>query len=121
MDMNNFTEAFIDWNLFLDEFGGPNWVGNYCDAPIMIKDGYIKQYSFYGIAHLAKFIKPGMKRIKLTIDNDQLIATSFKNEYETIIVILNQTETDYSLNLQGQAQLIKKRSITTFIVEEEDA
>lgn len=34
-DMNNWLEGFLDWNLVLDENGGPNHVGNYCDAPII--------------------------------------------------------------------------------------
>ena len=29
------NEGFIDWNLVLNEQGGPNHVGNYCDAPIL--------------------------------------------------------------------------------------
>ena len=121
-DMNNFTEAFIDWNLFLDEFGGPNWVGNFCDAPIMIKDGYTKQYSFYGIAHFSKFIKPGMRRIFTNLDQKDLMVTAFKDEKSIIIVILNQTEKDYKLQIKNLLpQFIKKRSITTFVLEEEDA
>lgn len=35
-DFNNYTEGWIDWNLVLDEKGGPNYVGNYCEAPIML-------------------------------------------------------------------------------------
>lgn len=27
--------AYLDWNLFLDEKGGPNHVGNFCAAPIL--------------------------------------------------------------------------------------
>ena len=35
-DFNNYTEGWVDWNLILDETGGPNYVGNFCEAPIMI-------------------------------------------------------------------------------------
>ena len=29
-DLNRWTEGWVDWNLLLDEQGGPNHVGNYC-------------------------------------------------------------------------------------------
>ncbi|MDF2908515.1 MAG: glucosylceramidase, partial [Herbinix sp.] len=35
-NLNAGMTGFIDWNIFLDEKGGPNHVGNYCDAPIMV-------------------------------------------------------------------------------------
>ena len=59
-DLNNYTEAWIDWNIVLDETGGPNHVGNFCDAPIIVdtkeKEVYYNS-SFYYIAHFSKFIK----------------------------------------------------------------
>ena len=32
-DFNNSTVARTDWNILLDETGGPNQVGNPCFAP----------------------------------------------------------------------------------------
>ena len=117
-DMQNYLEAYIDWNLFLDKDGGPNWVGNMCDAPIMIMDNenFVKQYSYYGIKHLSHFIKPGMRRIDIKIDNDDLVYTAFSDNEKTIIVILNQTENDYIVNIQDNYQILR-RSITTFVLE----
>src|SRR5690606_36665126 len=34
-DLNHWSTGWIDWNLLLDELGGPNHVGNYCYAPII--------------------------------------------------------------------------------------
>ena len=34
-DLNHGMCAFYDWNLLLDEKGGPNHVGNYCHAPFL--------------------------------------------------------------------------------------
>ena len=34
-DLNHWTVGWIDWNLLLDEHGGPNHVGNHCSAPIL--------------------------------------------------------------------------------------
>ena len=33
-DFNNGTEAWTDWNVLLDETGGPNHVNNFCFAPL---------------------------------------------------------------------------------------
>jgi len=35
LDLNHWCEGWVDWNLVLDEQGGPNHVGNYCYAPIV--------------------------------------------------------------------------------------
>jgi glucosylceramidase len=34
-DLNRWTVGWIDWNLLLDEQGGPNHVGNFCSAPFL--------------------------------------------------------------------------------------
>ena len=33
-DLNRWTVGWIDWNLLLDDTGGPNHAGNLCSAPI---------------------------------------------------------------------------------------
>ena len=120
-NMQNYLEAYIDWNLFLDEQGGPNWVNNFCDAPIMIldHDKYVKQYSYYGIKHLSHFIKPGMVRVDIKIDNNDLFYTAFMDKDEVIIVVLNQTEKELVLDL-GENYIIMPKSITTFVRKKND-
>ena len=34
-NFNAGMNAYLDWNIYLDELGGPNHVKNYCDAPVM--------------------------------------------------------------------------------------
>ncbi|UOY91581.1 glucosylceramidase [Ectobacillus sp. JY-23] len=93
-DLNNWVEGYLDWNLVLNEEGGPNHVGNLCDAPI-IADTKTKELhynsSYYYIGHFSKFIRPGAVRIKLTNHNEQLQSTAFRNEDGTIaIVVMNE-------------------------------
>ena len=40
-DLNRWTVGWLDWNLILDESGGPNHVGNLCSAPIIVKNNDI--------------------------------------------------------------------------------
>lgn len=34
-NLNAGAVGWIDWNMLLDDTGGPNHVGNVCDAPMM--------------------------------------------------------------------------------------
>lgn len=95
-DFNNGTVGWTDWNILLDENGGPNHVGNYCFAPIHadLKTGeLIYTPSYYFIGHFSKFIKKGAKRINTVASRSQLIATSFKNNDGKIVtVVLNLSD-----------------------------
>ena len=65
-DFNNGAVAWTDWNILLDENGGPNHVGNFSFAPVHAntKEGTVEYYnSYYYIGHFSKFIRPGAKRI----------------------------------------------------------
>ena len=54
-DFNNYNEGFIDWNLFLDETGGPNHVNNLCDAPMIIKVDRKNRLSKFLLLHRSFF------------------------------------------------------------------
>ncbi len=88
-DLNHYAEGYIDWNLSLNMSGGPNHVGNYCEAPIMIDEkGNMKiNYSYYAIAHFAKFISPGDCRIKCSSNNSDIEVVSYQNSRENLIII----------------------------------
>ncbi len=65
-DLNRWTEGWMDWNLVLDLQGGPNHVGNYCSAPIIVDtagDKLLLQSSYYYMGHFARFIRPGAQRV----------------------------------------------------------
>jgi glucosylceramidase len=108
-DFNNGAVAWTDWNILLDETGGPNHAKNFCFAPIHAdtRDGSLHfMNSFFYIGHFSKYIKPGAKRISCSSSRAQLLTTGFKNPDGTIVVIvMNQgdTEVDYRLYIGGQA------------------
>ena len=124
-DFNNGTVAWTDWNVLLDEKGGPNHVGNFCFAPVHAdtKTGEIHYLSsFYYIGHFSKFIRPGAKRIISSASRGQLITTAFKNTDGTIaVVVMNQSDLKipYRLWIKGQAAEIVSlpHSIQTLVVE----
>ncbi|MEW8969153.1 MAG: glycoside hydrolase family 30 protein [Mesobacillus sp.] len=124
-DINNWLEGWIDWNIVLNEQGGPNHVGNYCDAPVIVdtKTGEIHyNSSFYYIGHFSKYIKPNAVRIGHELNHDYLKAVSFKNEDGSIVaVVMNDADTTESFTLSVGGKTAKAElpghSITTFIIE----
>ncbi|NWT03746.1 GLCM Glucosylceramidase, partial [Mionectes macconnelli] len=66
--LNHFVAGWTDWNLALDLEGGPNWVKNFVDSPIIVdgsKDVFYKQPMFYHLGHFSKFIPEGSRRVGL--------------------------------------------------------
>jgi glucosylceramidase len=122
-DLRNYNEGYIDWNLFLDDTGGPNHVNNLCSAPIMIKifhEEIVKMPSYYYIGHFSKFIRPKAVQIASS-GTDQLMYVSFRNEDGSyVVVIQNQNDKDINTQIEGLKEKIEvtveARSISTIIL-----
>ncbi|MBZ4036138.1 glycosyl hydrolase [Flavobacterium sp. 17A] len=105
-DFNNGTVAWTDWNILLDQNGGPNHVGNFCFAPIhadTTKDELIYTPMYYYIGHFSKFIRPNAKRIFESTTDKSLLSTSFKNsDGQLITIVMNQSEKEIVYSLENQ-------------------
>ena len=108
-DLNNWAVGWTDWNLILDETGGPNHVGNYCYAPVIAdtRSGEVHYMnSFYYIGHFSKFIRPGAKRIICSSTSSKLLSTAFLNpDGKLAVVVMNSTdkEINYNVSLLNKA------------------
>ncbi|MBS1734109.1 MAG: glycoside hydrolase family 30 protein [Bacteroidetes bacterium] len=108
-DFNNGMVGFTDWNVLLDETGGPNHVENFCFAPVHAdtKSGkIIYTNAYYYIGHFSKFITPGAKRIISSASRSQLLTTAFKNpDGKIAVIVMNQGDirTPYMLWVKGSA------------------
>lgn len=108
-DFNNGAVAWTDWNIVLDETGGPNHVNNFCYAPIIYnrKDSTLNYTNiFYYIGHFSKFIQAGAQRIISSSNRDNLQTTAFKNPDGTVaVVVLNTSDKEliYKLWINGNA------------------
>ena len=102
-DFNNGTVGWTDWNILLDETGGPNHVGNFCFAPVHAntKTGQlIYTNSFYYIGHFSKFVHPGAKRIISSPSRSQLLTTAFINtDGKVAVIVMNQSNLKITYNL----------------------
>lgn len=123
-DFNNYNEAFIDWNLVLDERGGPNHVNNFCEAPVMYdtkNKEVVYNPSFYFIAHFAKYIKVGAKRLHTVHDVERkFYACSYLNPDQKMVTVIqneDDKDVDITLNIRGKTYLflVKGRSINTLL------
>ncbi|MBD0778686.1 glycosyl hydrolase [Maribacter sp. ANRC-HE7] len=126
-DFNNGTVAWTDWNILLDETGGPNHVGNLCFAPVHgnTKTGdLLFTNSYYYIGHFSKFIRPGAKRISSVSSSNSLLSTAFINKDGSIaIVAMNQSDKtlQYSITIaENKADIdLPAHGIQTILLSEE--
>lgn len=94
-NLNNGMQMFFDWNLVLDEQGGPNHVGNFCDAPYLFdtKKHILTESNIAShIWHFSHFIDNGSTRIGVTRYTDELEVTAFEKDNKISVVVLNRTD-----------------------------
>src|SRR5215216_6378254 len=123
-DFNSGTVGWTDWNVLLDETGGPNHVKNFCFAPVHAdtRTGeLIYTNSYYYIGHFSKFIQRGAKRIASSPSRSPLLSTAFLNPNGKVsVVVMNKTDQKiaYFLWLEGQAAELESlpHSIQTLVL-----
>ena len=124
-DLNHGCTCWIDWNIALDMQGGPNHVGNFCDAPVLVDTdrGEIHyQSSYYYIGHFSRFIQPQAQRVDFAVDSYMTPATvdgrmgnmmeccAFKNPDNSLVfIVMNRTEADmiYELCTGGETKVLR--------------
>ncbi|MFK7888731.1 MAG: glycoside hydrolase family 30 beta sandwich domain-containing protein [Gammaproteobacteria bacterium] len=115
---NHWLEGWVDWNIVLDQNGGPNHVGNFCGAPIMIDTRDQTVYYtpvYYVLAQLSRSIRPGDVAVRTTttaasLDDDVLHASASINERgELSVQMLNTSKQPLELQLRIGAQAARVR------------
>lgn len=108
-DFNNGAHGWTDWNLILDEQGGPNHVGNFCSAPVMV-DTHAGTYAllpaYYILKYFSRAARPGSRRIAVTTSKDELEATAFRRPDGSLgVVVQNRSDKafPFALHCDGQA------------------
>lgn len=127
-DLQHHVSGWIDWGLVLDETGGPSYVNNSIDSPIIFnttsKNEYYKEPIFYVMGHFSKFILPGSVRIDAKLSGflsgkvkvvaflrpDDVVAIVFYNQYnkQKIVEFTDEVRGSHKIELEPQ-------SITTFL------
>ena len=122
-DLNAGAVGWIDWNVLLDETGGPNHVGNFCFAPVHAVRAtgeliYTPTYEYLG--HFSKFIRPGARRVSAVSTRSNLQTTSFMNEdgrLATVVLNLSDEPVRYRfcVDTAEAVATIPARAIQTLI------
>ena len=121
-NLNGGINGSLDWNLLLDAKGGPNHVGNFCEAPVMLtQDGkdFTLMDEYWYIGQFSRFIRPGAVRLGVSAWTAGVEVTAFENsDGGRAAVLLNRTDRNLPVSLtqdgaEGYAVLLPAHSIAT--------
>ncbi len=106
-DLRAGANGYVDWNILLNEQGGPNHVGNFCDAPLMYDrtTGQLtKNRSFYYIGHLSRWITPGSRILPTITAEDSPLETvaAARPDGKRVLVALNRTDHEETFAVEEQ-------------------
>jgi glucosylceramidase len=97
--LNSWLTGWIDWNIVLDDKGGPNHARNWCIAPVIVKPETGEVYYtplFFVMSHFSKFIRPGAVRLDVKYPPAGLMVTACRNTDNSIAVVVLNQETEQS-------------------------
>lgn len=124
-DFNQGTVGWTDWNILLNDKGGPNHVGNLCFAPVHANtetDDLIYTPTYYYIGHFSKFVRPNAKRVSTTSSRSALLSTSFLNEDGSMVtVVMNTTDQPVAFKLYVGSDVVEAeipaRAMQSFVMQ----
>lgn len=127
-DFQHNVQGWIDWCLVLDESGGPSYVNNTIESPVVFNttggNEFYKQPIFYVLGHFSKFIPPGSVRIESNLSgfrSNQIEAVAFLCPDNTVTIIFYNKSNklrlvEFTDELRGSYQIeLQPKSITSFV------
>jgi O-glycosyl hydrolase len=113
---NNWARAVIEWNLATDASFGPHTSGGctQCQGALTVSGGaYARNVSYYIVAHLAKFVRPGALRVGTSSTSSNLVSVGFVNDRTAggarALVVLNKGATVQSFNISYGGKIVSVR------------
>ncbi|KAG7376292.1 hypothetical protein PHYPSEUDO_013794 [Phytophthora pseudosyringae] len=134
-DLSHYASGWTDWNLVLNTTGGPTWIDNLVDSPILIDEvggaEFYKQPMFYAMGHFSKFLPADSVRVSLTTSLSasstlaKVDSVAFLTPDDQVVLILSNRDSsahDITLSLSSQ-QLstnvtLEALSIKTIVIGE---
>ncbi|XP_038140270.1 lysosomal acid glucosylceramidase [Cyprinodon tularosa] len=107
-DLNHYVVGWTDWNLALNPTGGPNWVKNFVDSPVIVdaeRDVFYKQPTFYSMAHFSTFLWEGSQRVGVAASmKTQLEFSAFiRPDGSVVLIVLNRSSSTISFEVWDPA------------------
>lgn len=118
VSLDHWVTGWVDWNVVLDSKGGPNHVGNFCGAPIMIDTDSQQIYYtpiYHILSQLSRTIRPGDRAVQTelirgNVANDDIYTCATLNPDGILSVQLLNTSLkpiDYKLQIGKKYSEIK--------------
>jgi len=97
--LKNGASGWNDWNLILDQKGGPNLAGNFVDSPVVYLNdtSFLQNPSFFHLAHYSKYVLPGSDRVEIDVscgarDDAYCQAVAFMRPDKRVVVVITNDE-----------------------------
>ena len=111
-NINSGMNIFVDWNLLLDEHGGPNHKKNWVKSPIIRHEDEIIITPIY---HYLRHLSNHSEQLVYTTKYNKLKVVASQSGKSTIITVLNNTNDDINFNINGLVKdKINRHSIITY-------
>jgi glucosylceramidase len=134
-DLSHYASGWTDWNLVLNTTGGPTWIDNLVDSPILIDEEggaeFYKQPMFYAMGHFSKFLPADSVRVALTTSSSaastlaNVDSVAFLTPDDQVVLILSNRDSsthDVTLSLSSQqlstSVTLEALSIKTVVIGE---
>lgn len=80
--------------MVLDLSGGPTYISNFVDAPVIVNSSageFYKQPMYYHLGHFSKFVPRDSIRVEVISDVENIETVAFRRpDDSTVLVILNR-------------------------------
>jgi glucosylceramidase len=123
-NLNAGMNRWIDWNICVDEQGGPRHTSGGFTAPIEINADYTyrKTITFDYIGHFSRYIRPGALRIGHSKCDEKIEMTTARNPDGSVVVILLNPENEdqaYAIRMGGKVIRVKvpAQTLSTLVME----
>jgi len=121
----NWCKTVVEWNLAANSKWEPHTDRGGCDrclgAVTIDGDSVSRNPAYYIIAHAAKFVRPGSRRI-VTNSDDALPNVAFRSTMDqNVLIVLNNTEHQQTFTIEYKGRRIRPTleagAVATYVIE----
>lgn len=123
-DLRFGSSALIEWNLVLNEEGGPNHVQNFCLAPVIydrVEKTIEKNMCFSLLFHIAKSLRPNTRIVASSSYDSSLDYVAGVDERGKVVLIISNPGKRRKVNIRMKDRVflvdLEKETINTIEVE----
>ncbi|MBQ3425306.1 MAG: glycoside hydrolase [Clostridia bacterium] len=124
-DFNHGMQRWIDWNMIVDENGGPRRVPGGFAAPLICREDLTvrRTLTYAWLETIAEAVRPGAVRIGKSVYTEELEVAACKNTDGSLsVVLLNRMKDEAKVNLRLAGRILRDvclpaGTLTSLIIE----